>query len=333
MPKMKIFVDSLGRKIKDDIRGKTVESKDLYVNLESRITEREIDRLLKVHKESELIATKETLTPFIEYLANRWERVKDTDADYVTAPNSFANQVSYRIASGIARVVYGIKDITKLDVTKEQINEFLVFGNHQQNTSANDRRECLKIKVSACINILFDSGEEFVSLMVEQMQKSEWASFIECCDYLSLQELFLSDLLLKQSNNKVYDAITAAAAANIAVYDGDSKMNQVKNLKQQARHFCLLEINKRKRDLDPDYLGTGSWLTGIGKSRRVSQMGVMQAYIVSDKSSFDEYMNAYPKDLNSLNWWGHTKVLADKTREIKNIQVPNETLKLTGNNM
>jgi hypothetical protein len=120
--------------------------------------------------------------------------------------------------------------------------------------------------------------------------------------------LFLTQKESDAKNENIYDAITASAE-----HDGS-----------EAKMFCLLEIYKRQRNTDPNYLGYGGSWTGIRAGRRVSQAQRLQDFISSGQRDLDRYMEQFPDDEKSL-LSGHMKVLTNKTKQLYHDEINNRS--------
>ena len=105
--KMGIIVAAIEQHMANEVTNDCEPGNNIYVELESRITEHEIRALIDTYRTSSDLVSDMTLQPFKDLLANRWERIKGTTADYESSPNSFANLLCYNLAHTLARNVLG----------------------------------------------------------------------------------------------------------------------------------------------------------------------------------------------------------------------------------
>lgn len=311
--KMSEFVSDFVKKCQGNIyileSKKCDESSDLLVTLEGRITAREINNLNRTHLTSNADVTAVSLKPFIEFLANRRVRILDTEADFApdSTSNTEANSLCEKLASAIAR-----KILDRQVVTKEEANEYLTRGIVSNLVLENEaRQQLLRQRVAACIRQLFDGQEDLINFMKSNIQKSNWQEFIKCCNLSSLKDFFLPPEFIKKQGS-IYNAATAKANDE-KFYTDDDDMND-------AKLFCLLEIVKRQRDIDPEYLsplgGIFGKFTGIRSGRRVSQLQRLQNFLVSDASDLFQYMKQFKDDEKSM-MSGHTKIFVIRTEKVR----------------
>lgn len=298
--------------MENELRNKCVTSDNVFIELESRITEYEVRSLINSHRYSKEPVSPASLKVFTDFLAARWDRISGTSADYESAPDSFANLLCVNLAHSIARSIYN-----KSKASESEAMGFCVMGTPVPTLSEEEKNQKLRQACAANISKLFSESNGLIDLMTGKLNKSDWPAFITCCDPESLKTLFLGPGFINDKGD-VYVAITALAA--------DPKFYSDDINKNMAKLYCLLEIYKRNRKIDRPYNGVLSAVLpdfmnrakGINGARRSSQAGTLQQFITSDEADFDKFMLSKPDDLKSIYSWGsNMRELALKTKAIK----------------
>ncbi|EKD70362.1 MAG: hypothetical protein ACD_46C00552G0001 [uncultured bacterium] len=156
---MKDFISQLKDSLKniEELNAQSShEELAMYLHLEAAFTVRELKKLLKNFEKDNREANHETLKPFMDFLATRWNRIKNTDAIYNINPHSYANRLC-KCLSDKLEIKTNINALKLLMPTLKEFNDLsLLRLNEWVLTDDND----YGIIVADSINNLEDNQEE-----------------------------------------------------------------------------------------------------------------------------------------------------------------------------
>jgi hypothetical protein len=177
-----------------------------YNNLlysEAQLTKGELKKILRKYAESNLEATSENLSPFVTFLSQRWDRIKNTDAIYAHNYQSHTNQICISVAEILAQ--FTSKPVIQLLMPTlksnydDRLDSMIMSDN---NATCIDVLRC--VKTSTGNNVLKHTHPvEGMGSLLSEAEKNRVANYLPIIKtYQDLKQNFYQNPLSRQAETR-----------------------------------------------------------------------------------------------------------------------------------